>query len=267
MAEGKGAGERGRGAAGGSSVNLIDGKPRTTEREDWRSKRNAETTRRDGFKSSPSVTVTARRDPKLSSSTIANTERQQDPKPSTSTADTERRRDPEPSTSGAIRNKNATNHADVVFVNDSDSTDASDNENVPTWTNSKAVARNRKVPSHKCPYCSSLFEYRCSLTRHITTTCMSNPDSKSNKDAGSYRCSGCGRRYAHFKSLRFHQNHECQQRVTCPDCNTTMIGSVVPERHKLNHCVNRKRAGFRVKEEGKLSPDELFIDDTSDELP
>jgi predicted RNA-binding Zn-ribbon protein involved in translation (DUF1610 family) len=134
-----------------------------------------------------------------------------------------------------------------------------DSETEVSWTNAKDVAN---MKNHKCPFCGTAFIYRSHLVKHVTTTCVSNPDSKNNKETGRYKCDDCGRSYKHAKNLRHHQKHECQQKVTCPDCGKTMLGTYVTERHKQNHCIKRRRN--RKKKEA--SPDELFLDDSSLEL-
>jgi len=134
-----------------------------------------------------------------------------------------------------------------------------DSETEISWTNAKDVA---SMKNHKCPFCGTAFIYRSHLVKHVTTTCVSNPDSKNNKETGRYKCDDCGRSYKHAKNLRHHQKHECQQKVTCPDCGKTMLGTYVTERHKQNHCIKRRRN--RKKKEA--SPDELFLDDSSLEL-
>ncbi|EFN84247.1 Zinc finger protein 263 [Harpegnathos saltator] len=183
--------------------------------------------------------------------------------PSTSTAGT-KKQSPKASTSNAQAKKGAANQAEVVALT-SDSTDTSDNESSP-WTNSKNVARERKAQNHKCPHCNDCFEYRNNLMRHITTNCMSNPQSRARKEAGLYRCEVCGRCYSQSKGLRYHQRHECQKTVQCPDCFTTMKGSVITDRHKRDHCVNKRR-DFKAKRElAKTDEDELFVNDSSDEL-
>lgn len=135
----------------------------------------------------------------------------------------------------------------------SDSQNESDNESSSPWTNLKNV----KKP--KCPYCGIMYEKRHHLIKHVTSTCLLNPDSKANKEAGKFRCVDCGRNYAQAKALRYHQKHECQQMITCPDCGRTMRGTYITERHKQQHCVKKPRK--KIKQED--SPDELFIDDSS----
>ncbi|XP_071565658.1 uncharacterized protein [Temnothorax nylanderi] len=202
-------------------------------------------------------------------------------KPSTSTA-----REPvsfveepsEPSTSTARESvifvEEPSNHPEIISLYDSQITDndnenigsdneniGSDNESSPSWTNSKDVAKLRK--KHKCPYCDVVFESRHNLVHHIMTTCLLNPDSKTNKAACMFPCKDCGRNYSKLKSLRYHQNHECKKTVKCPDCGKIMQGSFITARHKMKHCVNKSYATTRKTEKQEESADELFIDDSS----
>lgn len=171
------------------------------------------------------------------------------PAPGPSTSST-----PGPSTSTRRRSK----HPEVISLSDSQTTEASDNDSSP-WTDSKNIVQTKQ----KCPYCTAMYEKRQHLIKHITMTCLANPDSKANKEAGKFRCVDCGRNYTHAKSLRYHQRHECKQTVTCPDCGKSMRGTYITERHKQNHCVKKRRTK-KIKQED--SPDELFIDDSSIEF-
>ncbi|XP_071634114.1 uncharacterized protein [Temnothorax longispinosus] len=168
-----------------------------------------------------------------------------------------------------------TKHFEIISLNDSQTdndnenigSDNEDNESSPSsWTNSKDVAKLRK--KHKCPYCDAVYESRANLVYHIMTTCLCNPDSKTNKTA-NFKCKQCGRNYSYLKNLRYHQKHECKKTVKCPDCGKVMQGSFIPERHKMRHCVNHKSyAATRKTEKQEESPDELFIDDSSmDSIP
>lgn len=199
--------------------------------------------RKQGSRSTASKTPeTKTADPKPSTSNTKSSK--QSPKPSTSTA--------QPEQASVLKENN-----DVVSLISDSSTEASDNE---TWTNSKDVARSLKTRTYKCQYCDATFQQRCNLTMHITRNCMSNPHSKARTAAGLYRCN-CGRNFKEVKLLRYHQKHECQKTVTCPQCFVVLKGSYVPERHKLHHCVNKRR-NTKLKHE----EDELFINDTSDEF-
>ncbi|XP_070149640.1 modifier of mdg4 isoform X1 [Polyergus mexicanus] len=169
------------------------------------------------------------------------------PRPSTSIT-------PRPSTSTDIRRSKV---SEVISLSDSEN---SDNEGSSPWTNSKNV--QQKPQCSQCPHCGIKYERRHHLIKHITMTCISNPDSKANKEAGKFRCVDCGRNYKQAKALRYHQRHECQQMITCPDCHRTMRGTFITERHKQNHCV--KKRSKKIKQED--SPDELFIDDSSIEF-
>ncbi|XP_029661792.1 zinc finger and BTB domain-containing protein 17-like isoform X1 [Formica exsecta] len=160
---------------------------------------------------------------------------------------------PRPSMSTDIRHSKV---SEVISLSDSEN---SDNEGSSPWTNSKNIVQQKP----KCPHCGIKYERRHHLVKHITMTCMSNPDSKANKEAGKFRCVDCGRNYGQAKSLRYHQKHECQQVITCPDCHRTMRGTYITERHKQNHCVKKQRSK-KIKQED--SPDELFIDDSSIEF-
>lgn len=171
------------------------------------------------------------------------------PRPSTSIS-------PRPATSTDTRHPKV---SAVISLSDSEN---SDNDGSSPWTNSKNIVRQKA----KCPYCGIMYEARHHLIKHITTTCLSNPDSKTNKEAGKFRCSECGRNYGQAKALRYHQKHECQQVVTCPDCHKTMRGTYITERHKQNHCVNKQRNKKIKQEDTPDSPDELFIDDSSIEF-
>ncbi|XP_020290046.1 transcription factor GAGA-like isoform X2 [Pseudomyrmex gracilis] len=159
----------------------------------------------------------------------------------------------EPSTSTGHRgtSRNLTDPDVVISLNGS-----SDNEST-AWT-----AKNDN-PTYLCSYCNELFfSYRI-LKRHVSETCLSNPNSRTNNlSAGRYKCHDCGRNYKHEKNLRYHQKHECKQTVTCPDCGRTMQGTYITERHKRNYCVSKQ---WR-KKETKLEPLELFSEDSSMEL-
>lgn len=136
-----------------------------------------------------------------------------------------------------------------ILVNDS-SSQTSDSESSLPWTDSKDV---KLLCSYKCHFCGISY-MKCSvLKHHIVTTCLLNPNSRTNRESGKFRCLDCGRNYKEMKFLRFHQKHECQQKITCSDCGTTFIGSVVPDRHKKNYCVKKQR---RTKKEN--SPTELY---------
>ncbi|KAG5316849.1 LOLA2 protein, partial [Acromyrmex insinuator] len=139
-----------------------------------------------------------------------------------------------------------------IFINDS-SPQISDNESSVPWTDSKNVELNL----YKCQYCGISYKKCNILKHHIMTTCLLNPNSRTMKEAGQFRCLECGRNYKELKSLRFHQKHECQKKITCPDCGTIFIGSVVPERHKKNHCKTKKQSKLKIEE----SQSELFEDD------
>jgi len=177
--------------------------------------------------------------------------------PSTSTGQETWRNIAQASSAGV--EKKSTDY-EVISVGSSTHSEESEAE-VP-WINAKDIASIKAC--HKCPYCSVTFIYRKHLVKHVTTTCISNPDSKNNKETGRYKCGDCGRSYKQAKNLRHHQKHECQQKVTCPDCGKTMLGTHVTERHKQNHCIKRRRMVRKKKRES--SPDELFLDDSSLEL-
>lgn len=168
--------------------------------------------------------------------------------PSTSTAQT-----------SACVDKRHSKRPEIISVSDSQTTEGSDSECSSPWTNSKDVAKLRK--KHKCPHCDATFYQRHHLIHHIMTTCLGNPDSKTNKDAaGKFKCD-CGRSYKYAKSLRYHQKHECNKTIQCPDCGKVMQGTFITERHKQRYCVNKRRKIENIKKED--SPDELFIDDSS----
>lgn len=152
------------------------------------------------------------------------------------------------------------NVSEVISLSDSQTESSDDSDSLP-WMNLK----NIKKP--KCPYCGIKYEKRHHLIKHITMTCLMNPDSKANKEAGKFRCQDCGRNYGKGKALRYHQKHECQKWITCPDCGKTMRGTFITERHKQNHCVNRQLPKIqytKIKQED--SSDELFIDESSIEF-
>lgn len=164
---------------------------------------------------------------------------------------------PGPSTSTGGGNSKV---SEVIFLSDSQN-ESSDDDSSSPWTNSK----NIKKP--KCSYCGVKYEKRHHLIKHVASTCLMNPNSKANKEAGKFRCEDCGRNYAKMKSLRWHQKHECQQSITCPDCGKTMRGTYITERHKQKYCVNKLRPRIqhmKIKQED--SPDELFIDESSIEF-
>lgn len=146
--------------------------------------------------------------------------------------------------------------SEVISLSDSQN-ESSDNDSSSPWTNLKTINKP------KCPYCGIMYEKRHHLIKHVTSTCVLNPDSKANKEAGKFRCVDCGRNYAQAKSLRYHQRHECQQMITCPDCGKTMRGTYITERHKQQYCVKKQRKKIKQEED---SPDELFIDDSSIEF-
>lgn len=139
-----------------------------------------------------------------------------------------------------------------IVINDS-SPQSSDNENSVPWTDSKNVELNL----YKCQYCGISYKKCSILKHHIMTTCLLNPNSRTMKEAGLFKCLECGRNYKELKSLRFHQKHECQKKVTCPDCGVTFIGSVVSERHKKNFCKIKKQSRLKIEE----PQSELFEDD------
>ncbi|XP_036145734.1 zinc finger and BTB domain-containing protein 18-like [Monomorium pharaonis] len=144
----------------------------------------------------------------------------------------------------------------IISVDDSQS---SDDENSLPWTNWEKAKLDMKI---KCPYCNMGFEKRHILGIHISTTCLLNPDSKTNKQAGRFRCEVCGRSYKEIKFLRHHVKNECQKSITCPDCGRTLQGSYIPERHKENFCVNKRgRSRKQIKKEH--SPEEVFDDQSS----
>lgn len=148
---------------------------------------------------------------------------------------------------------------EIISLSDS-TTEVSDNEGSSPWTNLNDVSKLKQ--KYKCSYCDKTFEYRHILVHHMKTTCLLNPDSKTNKETGKYKCFGCGRNYKVSKTLRYHQKHECNRQVTCSDCGTTMLGTVITERHKQKYCVKKQRTVKREKIKQE-SPDELFIDDSS----
>ncbi|XP_026830787.1 protein jim lovell isoform X3 [Ooceraea biroi] len=116
------------------------------------------------------------------------------------------------------------NESEIVNILDNSShTEDSEAEASVPWVNAKSVA-SRKL-SYKCPYCGSTFDQRLNLVRHVSITCVSNPESKNNKQTGKHKCEDCGRCYKEAKSLRHHQKHECKQMVTCTDCGTVMRGN------------------------------------------
>jgi len=165
----------------------------------------------------------------------------------------------QPSTSTAQKSSTAVDRerykcSDVLLVD----SQTSDSENSSPWTNLMDVTKFRK---YKCPHCGITCDKRHHLIQHITTTCLLNPDSKTNKEAGKFKCIDCGRCYTHAKSLRYHQRHECKKTITCPDCGKTMQGTFITERHKQKYCVNKRRKIETIKQE--VSPDELFIDESS----
>ncbi|EFN68050.1 Zinc finger protein 316 [Camponotus floridanus] len=167
---------------------------------------------------------------------------------------------PGPSTSIGGRSSKV---SEVISLSDSQNENSDDNsdDNSSPWMNLK----NIKKP--KCPYCGVKYERRRHLIKHITSTCLMNPDSKANKEAGRFRCHGCGRNYGKDKALRYHQKHECQKWITCPDCGKTMVGTFITERHKQKHCVNKPHPRIqhtKIKQED--SSDEIFIDESSGEL-
>ena len=139
-----------------------------------------------------------------------------------------------------------------IVINDS-SPQTSDNESSVSWTDSKNVELNL----YKCQYCGISYKKRHILRHHIVSTCLLNPNSRTMREAGLFKCLECGRNYKELKFLRFHQKHECQKKVTCPDCGITLIGSVVPERHKRNHCKIKKQPKLKTKD----SQSEIFEDD------
>lgn len=178
--------------------------------------------------------------------------------------------EPVPSTSTAQNTLNKTKKTSATVAskirNDNviclDSEDSEDNSS--SWMDVKNVAKEKKV--QKCAYCSTVFESRKALVMHVAITCILNPDSKNNKETGKHRCLDCGRSYKEVKCLRHHQKHECKQTVTCPNCGKSMKGSYVPERHKQNYCVKRRQSTRRnLKVIKKESPDELYVDDSSNE--
>lgn len=146
---------------------------------------------------------------------------------------------------------------EIICISDS-ANEVSDNENSLPWTNLHDVPKLKQ--KYKCSYCDKAFEKRNILVLHVRTTCLVNPDSKINKETSKYKC-GCGRSYKESKTLRYHQKHECNRKITCEYCGVTMIGTSIPERHKQK-CVNKQRTIIteKIKQE---SPDELFIDDSS----
>ncbi|XP_014475050.1 PREDICTED: modifier of mdg4 isoform X1 [Dinoponera quadriceps] len=188
------------------------------------------------------------------------------PKPSTSTAGT-KTRDCQPSTSsGGMKRRDksqpSTSTKQTEIISLSDSTDASDNEN--SWMNSKDVARNQKAQIHKCQFCSDLFEHRGSLVRHMTITCLSNPQSKANINRGTelmkvtvytYRCKRCNLDFSTEQSLRQHrsQHHGARERArpnarwnvetilsfptyNCPHCDVSYTKPGNLKRHLLFGC-------------------------------
>lgn len=144
---------------------------------------------------------------------------------------------------------------EIISVSDSQNSDVSDNESVIPWTDSKNVVKLKK--KYKCPHCDITYNQRHHLIHHIMTTCLVNPESKTNKEAGKFRCIQCGRNYSRVKNLRYHQRHECNQTVTCPDCGKTMQGTIITERHKQNYCVKKRK----IKQECESI--ELFLDDST----
>lgn len=163
-------------------------------------------------------------------------------------------------TTSTARNSTNTNQKyskpEIISVSDSQNSDVSDNENATSWTDSKNVVKLKK--KYKCPHCDITYDQRHHLIHHIMTTCLVNPDSKTNKESGKFKCMTCGRNYSYVKNLRYHQRHECNQTVTCPDCGKTMQGTFITERHKQNYCVKKRRRN--VKQE---SMNELFLDDST----
>lgn len=166
----------------------------------------------------------------------------------------------QPSTSAAQVGIGRERSKRLEIISISDSTEISDNEGSSPWTNLNDVSKLKQ--KYKCSYCDKTFEHRHILVQHVKTTCLVNPDSKTNKKTGKYKCFECGRTYKVSKTLRYHQKHECNRQVTCPDCGTTMLGTVITERHKQKYCVKKQRTvkPEKIKQE---SPDELFIDDSS----
>ncbi|XP_032662660.1 modifier of mdg4-like isoform X1 [Odontomachus brunneus] len=187
-----------------------------------------------------------------------------DPRPSTNNAGS-RKRSPEPSTSVVHAKKvSVSKQTDVVCLVSDASTDASDNESSSPWTNSKDAARNQKVPKNKCPFCGILFQQRCNLTRHIMTTCMSNPHSKARMEAGTelmkmtvypYKCKRCSLDFPNEQLLQQHRlyHHGARERArsnarwnvetilsfptyTCPHCDVTYTKPGNLKRHLMSGC-------------------------------
>ncbi|KAL0132404.1 hypothetical protein PUN28_000283 [Cardiocondyla obscurior] len=170
-----------------------------------------------------------------------------------------------PSTSTVVRNllNNNRERANVISQSDnhhSDTNELSDDSS-SSWTNLKNIAEYRN--KYKCPHCDMKFEKRHKLVQHVMTTCLVNPNSKVNTESNKFVC-GCGRSYKYAKNLTFHQRHECNKTVECPDCGKVFKGFCVPERHKLNHCVTKRHSTKTTKTIVKEEPNsELFIDESS----
>lgn len=145
---------------------------------------------------------------------------------------------------------------DVLSISDSQIEDSDCESSV--WTDSKDVEKLRQ--KHNCPYCDASFDRRHNLTRHLLTTCVGNPNSKTNKEFGKYKCN-CGRNFTYLKGLTYHKKHECNKMVTCPDCGRTMKGAFITDRHKQNHCVKNKRR--KTTNTKKESLNELFGEESS----
>lgn len=160
-----------------------------------------------------------------------------------------------PSTSTGINQKHSKQN-ELISIIDSQTTEASDSEDSSPWTNTKDAKLRMRF---SCPHCSNTFSKRCHLVMHIEKTCLGNPNSKANKEAGRFKCTQCGRTYKEAKCLRYHRKHECQRTETCPDCGVTVRGFIT-ERHKQNCTKKRRKTVTKQKNEPQ---EELFVDDSS----
>ncbi|XP_011706702.1 PREDICTED: transcriptional regulator ATRX-like [Wasmannia auropunctata] len=157
----------------------------------------------------------------------------------------------------------------AICITDSQITKASDKkENSPPcspWTNSKNVAKfkmNTKT-LFACPHCGVPFSSKHCVAHHVNKTCLSNPYSRTNREAGRHQCQQCGRNYGKEKSLRHHQKHECNQRVTCEKCGSTFQGTIVPVRHRKKCGIDQNSSKIEKMMKKENTRDEPFEDDSS----
>ncbi|XP_011702599.1 PREDICTED: uncharacterized protein LOC105458765 [Wasmannia auropunctata] len=128
-------------------------------------------------------------------------------------------------------NEDSKHSQKTICITDDQTTEASDEENSPPWTNSKSIEKFK-------------------MNMKILT----------NKEAGRHQCLQCGRSYGKEKNFRYHQKHECNQTVMCKKCGSTFQGTIVLRRHRMKCGMNLNSSKVGKMKKEKTYTMEFFDD-------